>query len=209
MQGAILPSNAPVESDRVSLPAQVRSLDRGQPIAAAAAPARSGSPTLHPPPASTTAVVPLPEDWRLVIPDIDVDAPMVSVGFDNDGAMGVPEGPVEVGWFRYGAAPGQQGNALVDGHVDWTDRQTGIPRGAVFWHLARLSVGSMVIVRSSDREFTYAVTEKRRYRWDDPEGVSVLQPTTDARITLITCGGVFDRSTRNYSMREVVIAQLQ
>ncbi|MSQ28413.1 MAG: class F sortase [Dehalococcoidia bacterium] len=169
----------------------------------------SNSRALPPAPASNLAVVPLPEDWRLIIPDIGVDAPMVSVGFDKDGAMGAPEGPVEVGWFRYGVAPGQRGNALLDGHVDWSDRQTGVPRTGVFWRLARLSVGNPVIVRSGGQEFTYVVTEKRRYRWDDPEGVSVLQPTSDSRITLITCGDVFDRSTRNYLMRDVVIAQLQ
>jgi sortase (surface protein transpeptidase) len=172
----------------------------------AALPSREPSPP--PPPASTTAVAPLGEGWRVRIPDIGVDAAMVSVGYDADGAMGAPEGPEEVGWFRYGVAPGQPGNTLLDGHVDWTDRRTGIPRGGVFWNLARLQTGSLISVEAGGREYTYAVTEKRRYRWDDPDGITVLQPTGDTRVTLITCGGVFDRRTRNYSMRDVVIAHL-
>jgi len=171
-------------------------------------PEAPGGWTVPPPPLSPTAVAPLGEGWRVLIPDIGVDAAMVSVGYDADGAMGAPEGPDEVGWFRYGVAPGKAGNALLDGHVDWTDRRTNQPRTGVFWNLARLRLGSHITVVSGGRKFVYAVAEKRRYRWDDPEGVAVLQPSADARITLITCGGVFDRTTRNYSMRDVVIAHL-
>lgn len=167
-----------------------------------------GEPPAPSPPASSTAVAPLGEGWRVRIPDIGVDASMVSVGYDADGAMGAPEGPDEVGWFRYGVAPGQPGNALLDGHVDWTDRRTGVPRSGVFWNLVRLQPGSLISVEAGGREYTYAVTEQRRYRWDDPEGIAVLQPSSDTRVTLITCGGVFDRRTRNYSMRDVVIAHL-
>lgn len=122
--------------------------------------------------------------------------------------MGSPDGPYDVGWYKYGPAPGEKGNVLLDGHVDWTNRQTGVPFSAVFWDLKTLKPGAKVSITDGDREFVYKVTEYRRYRWDDPEGVSVLQPTEDARITMITCGGQFDRTTRNYSMREVVIATL-
>ena len=52
----------------------------------------------------------------------------------------------------------------------------------------------------------YQVAEHRRYRFDDPAGVDVLQPTDDSRLTLITCGGTFDRASRSYDQRDVVIA---
>lgn len=147
-------------------------------------------------------------EWRIQIPNIRVDASIVTVGLDPDGAMGAPEGPHDVGWYKHGPAPGEQGNVLLDGHVDWTNRQTGVPFGAVFWDLKTLKPGAKVSITDGEREFVYEVSEYRRYRWDDPEGLSVLQRTTDARITMITCGGQFDRTTRNYSMREVVIATL-
>ena len=146
--------------------------------------------------------------WRIIIPQIGVDAPIVSVGLDSAGAMGVPRGPDEVGWYQYGPRPGQPGNVLLGGHVDWTDRQTGIPHGAVFWYLAKVPLGGEITITDGQRTYTYVVFEKRRYQWEDPAGVSVLQPTSDSRITVITCGGVFDRATRDYSMREVVIARL-
>lgn len=159
-------------------------------------------------PATAVRRTPAMGEWRISIPAIGVDAGLVSVGLDPDGAMGSPDGPYEVGWYKYGPSPGENGNALLDGHVDWTNRQTGVPFGAVFWDLKVLKPGARVNITDGEREFVYQVTEYRRYRWDDPEGVSVLQPTQDSRITMITCGGQFDRSTRNYSMREVVIATL-
>jgi sortase (surface protein transpeptidase) len=146
--------------------------------------------------------------WRLRIPQIGVDAPIVPVGLDPDGALAAPEGPDVVGWYRYGPTPGQRGNVLLDGHVDWTSRQTGIPHGAVFWNLTKLSPGSQITITEDTRDYVYAVSEKLRFHWQDAKGASVLQPSTDARITLITCGGAFDRATRNYSMRDVVIAHL-
>lgn len=144
--------------------------------------------------------------WRLIAPDIGLDAPIVGTGLEPDGAMAAPTDPDVVGWYYYGAAPGGLGNALMGGHVDWTDRATGRPRGAVFWRLRQLNPGSRVIFTDGVQEYVYEVTEKRRYRWDDPAGVEVLQPTADSRLTLITCGGTFDRASRTYDMRDVVIA---
>ena len=150
---------------------------------------------------------PLP-GWRIIIPQIGVDTSIVSVGLEPDGAMGAPETPDVVGWYRHGPSPGRQGNVLLDGHVDWTDRTTGIPRTGVFWGLAKLPVGSEIIIVDDTGEYVYQVAEKLRFSWDDPQGASVLQPTADARATLITCGGAFDRATRSYALREVVIARL-
>lgn len=159
-------------------------------------------------PATAIRRTPAMGDWRIAIPAIGIDATIVSVGLDPDGAMGSPDGPHDVGWYKYGPVPGEKGNVLLDGHVDWTNRQTGVAFGAVFWDLKTLKPGTKVTITDGEQEFVYQVTEYRRYRWDDPEGVSVLQPTQDPRITMITCGGQFDRASRNYSMREVVIAEL-
>ena len=154
-------------------------------------------------------VTPLAGNWRLQIPDIKVDAEIVAVGLDPDGAMGSPEAPDVVGWYRYGPAPGEKGNALLDGHVDWTNQQTGVPFTGVFWDLSKLDHGDKVKVRDGDREFVYEVIDKKRYQFDDPAGVSLLQNTPgEARLTLITCGGTFNRATRSYDAREIVIARL-
>lgn len=144
--------------------------------------------------------------WRIIVPSIGLEALVIGTGLEPDGTMEAPAGPDEIGWFRDGGAPGSSGNALLGGHVDWTDRVTGQPRGAVFFRLRQLQAGSTVVFTDGAQEFVYEVSEKRRYRWDDPDSVEVLQPTTDSRLTLITCGGTFNRATRSYDMRDVIIA---
>ena len=130
----------------------------------------------------------------------------MEAGDEADGALGAPTGPDEVGWYQFGPAPGNQGNVLLDGHVDWTDRTTGIPRGAVFYQLRSLGVGNQIVFTDGTAQAVYQVAKHRRYRFDDPAGVDVLQPTDDSRLTLITCGGTFDRASRSYDQRDVVIA---
>lgn len=194
------PASIPPVGEPTAVPASSSDAVTREQVAAT----QSVPPLLFPAPVDSGAV----QGWRLSLPQIGVDAQVVSVGLEQDGAMGAPTGPDDVGWYERSALPGQTGNVLMDGHVDWTDRATGKPRTAVFWDLARLDTGSRVIITRDGREYTYAVTEKHSYQWDDVIGASVLQPTSDARVTLITCGGVFDRATHNYSRREVVIALL-
>lgn len=178
------------------------------PQSTAASPGSGAQPRSNTTAASGAAgSAPLP-GWRIIIPQIGVDTSIVSVGLEPDGAMGAPETPDVVGWYRYGPSPGQQGNVLLDGHVDWTDRGTGIPRVGVFWDLAKLPMGSEIIIADGAREYVYQVAEKLRFSWDDPDGASVLQSTADTRATLITCGGAFDRVTRSYALRDVIIARL-
>jgi hypothetical protein len=59
--------------------------------------------------ATTTAVEPfLPA--RLRIPSLSIDARVESVGVKENGAMQNPSNFVNVGWYRYGALPGEAGN---------------------------------------------------------------------------------------------------
>lgn len=137
-----------------------------------------------------------------------IEAPVTPVGLDPDGAMAAPTGPWEVGWYYPGAKAGGPGNLLLDGHVDWTDRQTGVPFGAVFWRLRELGPGDEVYVTAGDRRFTYTVEKVVRVAWDDPAGVQYLQPTAVPSATIVTCGGQFDQASRNYSHRVIVVARL-
>jgi len=67
---------------------------------------------------------------RLKIPKINVDSAFEYVGLTPQGAMDVPKGPAEVGWFKLGTRPGEIGSAVVAGHSGW---KNGIP--AVFDNL--------------------------------------------------------------------------
>ncbi len=142
------------------------------------------------------------------IPALGVDAQIVPLGLDADGAMATPDGPFEVGWYSPGARPGERGNVLLDGHVDWTNKETGVPFGAVFWGLKQLGEGDEVYINTGNKSYKYVVEKTVVLRWDDPSGAGYVQNTDTPIATLITCGGTFDKGARNYSHRVVVVTRL-
>ena len=147
---------------------------------------------------------------QIEIPAINVKAPVVHVGLEPDGAMEAPKGPDIIGWYTGSVAPGMHGNALVTAHVDWQDRTTGQAQTAVFWDLDKLKQGDQVIVHAEENQtFTYTVKDSVLVRFDDPDALKYLEPTENPILTMITCEGNFDQSSRNYDMRRIVIADLQ
>src|SRR5207249_4378956 len=62
---------------------------------------------------------------------IGVDALIQPVGKDRDGAMASPSSLDAVGWFNRGPAPGQSGDAAIDGHY-------GLPQEAAVFRTLRL-----------------------------------------------------------------------
>jgi len=164
-------------------------------------------PTATPLPAGTPAsAAPVA---RLLIPKFGVDATVVTLGVDNQGIMESPEGPWDVAWYDFSAHPGAGGNAVFSGHVDWYNiGPGGGPGGAVFWHLKDLEPGDVIEVHLADGNvYKYRMASRQQV---DPNAVdvgSVVGPTEREVITLITCGGTFNRETRHYDQRVIVRAE--
>lgn len=139
---------------------------------------------------------------RLVIAKIGVNAPVDSVGLDSSGAMDVPRGWDDVGWFTGGSIPGQPGLALIDGHLDST---TG---PAVFWHLAQLHPGDQIVVISdSGKRTTFRVNGSGSVPAGNSDwSAGVFQRSGPARLILVTCGGTWDRAAHQYRQRLVIDA---
>lgn len=139
---------------------------------------------------------------RLVIPEINVSAPIEYVGLTPDGAMDVPQSWWDVGWYKYGPTPGQIGNAVIDGHLDST---TG---PAVFWRLGDLDKGEhFQIVMSNGQQEDFVIQEKVSYRYNDAPLDKIFGKATTANLNLITCGGIWDPFTHNYSNRTIIYAR--
>lgn len=141
---------------------------------------------------------------RLVIPSIDVDAGIVVVGVDASGAMGTPSNGWDVGWHDFSAVPGQPGNSVMTGHVDYYDIGA-----AVFWGLRELNPGDEVQVHLSDGDgvVSYEVTGVESYAAGAAPVDAIIGPTADDVLTLITCDGWFNPSVREYDHRLVVRAE--
>lgn len=82
-----------------------------------------------------------------------------------------------VGHFTQTAMPGQTGNFAVIGHRSYR-------YGQFFSRLDELAKGDEIIVKSGKDIYTYSVTESFVV---NPEDTWVLEKTSEAAITLITC----------------------
>lgn len=147
-----------------------------------------------------TAVTPS-SPQRLVIPTLGVDAAIVAVGLEPDGSMEIP-GAAEAGWYHYGPRPGDpSGSAVLAGHVDH-NRTAG-----VFIELRRLGIGEEIEVIDRDgvaRRFR--VTERFQVDKDELPRSELFRRSGDPVLTLITCGGRFNRKSRHYADNIVIRA---
>ncbi|WP_435610750.1 class F sortase [Streptomyces sp. C10-9-1] len=174
---------------------------------AAASPAASAAPSASPAqkPAEKPLSLPRSEPTRLKIAAIAVDAPFTGLSIGKDGTLDAPPPDDRnlVGWFQDGVTPGELGTSIIAGHVDTT---TG---PAVFLQLRMLKKGSTVdVVRADGTTARFVVDEVENFRKDDFPDERVYADTPDAQLRLITCGGAYDRKTKDYTENVVVFAHL-
>lgn len=140
------------------------------------------------------------------IPAIGVHSKLLHLGVNSDGTIQVPSLDMradEAAWYKYSAAPGQMGTSVIEGHVDTY-------RGAaVFFRLGALHPGDSIDVRLADGiTAVFRVTGVRQYLKSRFPAKTIYGADGFAALHLITCGGVFDYTTRNYLSSTVVFASL-
>jgi len=141
---------------------------------------------------------------RLVIPKLDIDAQVEFVGEDDEGRMDVPKKDENVAWWKLGVIPGQQGSAVIAGHYDKKD---GGP--AVFYNLGNLNIGDEIrIVDEEGVTRVFKVFRKEVFKDETFPLQEVFADNSGERLNLITCEGVFDSASKNYSDRLVVFSEL-
>jgi LPXTG-site transpeptidase (sortase) family protein len=128
----------------------------------------------------------------------------VDLGVQPDGSMDPPPSPDVVGWYRMSARPGQPGNSVLAGHVDWGQNT------AVFWGLRRLVPADSIILQGADgAQHHYVVEWNRVFARTDVSATQLVAGSTAAILTLITCDGTYDRSAHDYSDRRIIRAVLK
>lgn len=153
------------------------------------------------PSAPVPALAPNLRPVRIVVPSVGIDSPLVDLGIAADGSIQVPTDFGRAGWLDRSPAPGQPGPAVIAGHID----STAGP--AVFFRLKDLHPGDRVMVTRADRRVVaFTVDGVQRYPKNAFPTATVYGPVPGPVLRLITCGGSFDRRTRNYRDNIVVYA---
>ncbi len=136
---------------------------------------------------------------HLTIPAIGVSVSVGELGLNKDGTVQVPATTTVTGWYRYGPAPGQQGSAVILGHVD------SYKGPGVFFYLRSLRPGDPVMVSLADHVVVhFKVIGVREYSKNDFPAKLVYGMRRYSALQLVTCGGVFDHATGHYDSNIVV-----
>jgi LPXTG-site transpeptidase (sortase) family protein len=140
---------------------------------------------------------------RIVIPDIDMDRPLLQVGIDAETVPIVPKH--DAGWYEGSARPGEGGNIVLWGHALRFKDTPEIP--APFGQLQKLNPGARIVLYTA--EGTAHVYRIEQQIWATPDQVDYIRPKGSERVTLISCIGDKIMTKRGMDMthRLVTIAE--
>jgi LPXTG-site transpeptidase (sortase) family protein len=128
---------------------------------------------------------------RIVIPAINLDAPVVPIHAkvmhldDQVYEQWLVPNKFAAGWHETSALLGLAGNTVLNGHHNVF--------GKVFQYLVTLQAGDLIEVYSGSKVFMYRVDQKlllpERFQTLEKRAQNAqwIMPTTDERLTLVTC----------------------
>lgn len=142
-----------------------------------------------------------PRPILIEIENIDVrDAVIIPVGVNpQDLSFEVPPAD-QVGWYEFGAAPGEAGSAVLAAHIAFNGAD------GVFRYLENVEIGAVVAIGFDDgTTMRYRIEEVTEYVKEElPE--SLWKRDGKEQLALITCGGAFNYQLDSYESNTVAIA---
>jgi LPXTG-site transpeptidase (sortase) family protein len=142
----------------------------------------------------------LPVSLRIERLGIETEVVQAGIVEDAQGNEVWETVPFVAAHYRATGLVGTRGNPVISGHV------VTLYEGNVFSNLFQVDFGDRIEVSTENGgKFLYRVADIKLV---NPTDIHVMAPTPDASLTLITCGGEFDRLTQSFSKRLVVVAKL-
>jgi sortase (surface protein transpeptidase) len=139
----------------------------------------------------------------LIIPKLNVDARILSVGTDSHGVLETPSNVYDTAWYNKSAQPGQASAMLIDGHISsWTTE-------GVFYNLHSLQPGDQIDVQGGNGAiFTYRVVKVQIFGADNVDMTSAILPIIKNKpgLNLISCIGDVISGTSEFNERIIVFA---
>lgn len=138
------------------------------------------------------------------VPSVDLELGVVPVGVREDGQMDVPDLVSEVGWYRFGPAPGADaGSAVLAAHVD--SDIGAAPMAAV---LQAAEGDPIEIATASGATLAYRITSIEQISKDELRLDALFARDGEHVVRLVTCGGEWDAAAGAYEDNIVVTAVL-
>ncbi|TAA69132.1 class F sortase [Planococcus salinarum] len=142
------------------------------------------------------------EPEKILIPAIGVEADALHLGTTENGEMDVPDTIEDVSWFEPGYKPGENGRAVIAGHVD------GINGPAIFWDLTELEAGDEIIVEGNGEKLVFRVYAMESVELELADVQSVFGYRSSPELVLITCSGDYDQERGTREERLIVYTEL-
>ena len=140
---------------------------------------------------------------QLQVPAIALDVSLSTLGLNLNGTVEVPTDIEQPGWYRFGPSPGQDGSAVILGHVD------SYQGPATFYKLRTLLAGDLVYVTLADGvSAQFKVAYVAQYLKTAFPDQLVYAGHGSSSLQLVTCGGAFDTHTGHYLSNVVVYTSL-
>ena len=129
----------------------------------------------------------MPNPVSISIPAIGVDARVVRLGLNPDRTVEVPKNLADTGWFELGPEPGEQGSAVILGHLE------SLAGPGVFDRLRELRVGQVITIRLQDGSTVrYAADSMSRVSKSRFPTDRVYAQTKQPTLRLVTCAGTMN-----------------
>ncbi|WP_157534890.1 class F sortase [Nocardia inohanensis] len=137
------------------------------------------------------------------ISSIQTSGSLIAVGLNADGTVQVPADYKQAAWYQQGPAPGEQGSAVILGHVDSYQGE------GVFFALKKVKPNDMIdVARADGKTAHFKVTDVRMYQKSQFPGQLVYGSRGGATLQVVTCGGDFDQAAKSYQSNVVVFSSL-
>lgn len=163
----------------------------------APAPPRSG-------PVPASQAVPTPNS--ITLDRLGISSTLRPTGVDANGGFVIPDRAEQASWFSPGPEPGQNGRAMILGHVNLD----GAP--GVFARLHEAREGDEILIGQDDAaptrwRVTRAPVVQDKAGWTQAD---MYRPLDHPEVALITCGGDLTRDAAgrgNYESNVIVYAE--
>lgn len=123
------------------------------------------------------------QDFHLLIPSLDISTPVIANvdGKNKETYFKALQGGVA--HFDGTAKPGEGSNIFIFGHSSYYLWDPGKYK-SIFINLEDIKIGDEISLWYQKKEYKYKVTETKVV---EPTDVSVLKPTPEEQLTLMTC----------------------